>query len=197
MSQFGFQDQSEKVKLRKNALLQRQSLSIDVIGQQMREYLQIWKQWKNFSRVLAYSPFRGEADLLPLARHSTSIPWFLPITQEDGIMIFARYLPSEEMTKGLKLGNYGILEPELSNDIIEIPQPGDLILVPGLLFDSFGNRLGYGKGYYDRFLNSQSNSHVCLIGVSPLPLHEPQLPSQSWDIQVDYLLTKNGIFEKK
>jgi len=187
-----------KTKLRKEALLQRQALDIVRVSEQMRNHLQSWPQWGQFSRILAYAPFRGEADLLLLARRFHPIPWFLPITQENKQMAFAQYLPGEgDTTSHLKAGKYGILEPEPGIELIQKAQAGDLILLPGLLFDAWGNRLGYGKGYYDRFLSASTPIEACLMGVSTLPLSESTLPKSSWDIPVDFLLTVNGISSKK
>ena len=187
----------EKSKLRGEALLQRQALDIVRVSEQMRAHLQCWSQWGQFSRILAYAPFRGEADLLPLARRSHSIPWFLPITQDNQQMAFAQYLPGEcEGTSHLKAGKYGILEPEPGIELIQKAEAGDLILLPGLLFDIFGNRLGYGKGYYDRFLSKSQPIEACLMGISTLAPLEEALPSSPWDIPVDFILTETGILEK-
>jgi 5-formyltetrahydrofolate cyclo-ligase len=187
----------EKSKLREEALFQRQALDIARVSEQMRTHLLAWPEWGKFSRILAYAPFRGEADLLPLARRSHPIPWFLPITQENKQMAFAQYLPGEgEGTSHLKPGKYGILEPEPGIELIQNAQAGDLILLPGLLFDAWGNRLGYGKGYYDRFLSTSRPVKACLIGVSTIPLFETPLPTSPWDIPVDFILTVKGICPK-
>ncbi len=71
----------------------------------------------------------------------------------------------------------------------------DLILVPGLAADREGNRIGYGKGYYDRFLVSAARAvKVMLV---PERLVHNRLPAEDHDVPVDFLATENGILSCK
>ncbi len=98
---------------------------------------------------------------------------------------------------GLAPGAYGIptsKEAQESPDAHALTPPHiDLCLTPGLLFDRQGYRIGYGGGYYDRFI-ARSLAGACVglcyaaqISVFPLP-HDP------WDQPVSYLLSENGLF---
>lgn len=81
---------------------------------------------------------------------------FLPVVISKTEMIFRRYTEQENMHKG----SYGIMEPDdISTNKAENTHTDssiniDVIIVPGIAFDSAGHRLGRGKGYYDRFLSS-------------------------------------------
>ncbi|RKX96232.1 MAG: 5-formyltetrahydrofolate cyclo-ligase, partial [Spirochaetes bacterium] len=67
----------------------------------------------------------------------------------------------------------------------------DLIIAPGLAFTKKGERLGYGGGYYDRFLSKYSEIPVCALTYEALITDS--LPVKENDIAVDYLITEKGI----
>ena len=93
----------------------------------------------------------------------------------------------------LKENSYGIPEPQKYNDKIIFPQELDVIIVPLYVFDLNGNRVGYGKGYYDRFLKN-CRDDVIKIGIS---LFEPVKSISDIsinDIALNYAITSNSIF---
>ncbi|UCB44668.1 MAG: 5-formyltetrahydrofolate cyclo-ligase [Spirochaetota bacterium] len=87
-------------------------------------------------------------------------------------------------------GAYGILEPLDSCKEADYGKL-DLIIAPGLAFTLRGGRLGYGGGYYDRFLGSHSNMHSCVLTYDCLILDS--LPVKENDIPVDYLISESGV----
>jgi len=90
----------------------------------------------------------------------------------------------------LKLSKYGIPEPISGIEIL--PSKIDVVFVPLLAYDIKGNRLGYGKGFYDRFLE-KCNSETLFIGVS---LFEPELeiPNEKTDIPLNFCITPAKIY---
>ncbi len=84
----------------------------------------------------------------------------------------------------LKLGAYDIMEPvgRLFTEYDEI----DVAVVPGMMFDALGNRLGRGKGYYDRFLKKIPNAHK--IGICFKFQIADSIPCEENDVRVDELL---------
>ena len=90
----------------------------------------------------------------------------------------------------LYVNKFGILEPFKSRPII----PG-VILVPLLAFDKNKHRLGYGKGFYDKFLNkhSKKNKKITTIGVAFSFQKHHKLPIYNKDYKLDYILTEKGI----
>lgn len=86
---------------------------------------------------------------------------------------------------GLKRGAYGIWEPNgiSATDI-------DLIFVPGVVFDKNKNRIGYGKGYYDRFLQ---NINATTIGLGFSCQIIPEIPAELHDKKLDLIVTEEGI----
>ena len=82
----------------------------------------------------------------------------LPTIVDEQISFF-KYDP----TKSLKIGKYGIMEPETSSE--NMNHLLDIVITPGVVFDVTGNRIGYGKGYYDKFFNSIGFQNMTLVGL--------------------------------
>lgn len=94
----------------------------------------------------------------------------------------------------LKEGAYGILEPDSESTTPAISTDKDLCLVPGLSFDPKGYRLGFGKGYYDRFLADFKGTTAGLCYTANL---EKELPIDEYDIPVDIVITDKSIVRER
>lgn len=111
----------------------------------------------------------------------------VPVTHTDSVTLTLSYIDG---VSGLKKGAYGILEPSQikpadENDI-------DIILVPGLAFDRSGGRMGFGMGYYDRFLK---NSRAVKIGLCYDFQLLDSIPSESHDVPMDFIITEKEILK--
>jgi 5-formyltetrahydrofolate cyclo-ligase len=180
-----------KTKLRQQALETRLRLPVADLSRDIREKLADWPLLLAAKRVLFYHPFRQEVDLMPLVGQFSDKSWFLPRTTNEGL-VFLGYSPGQVMESG----RYGILEPSESAALYENPDVGDMILLPGLGFDRDGYRLGYGKGYYDRFVATlrKRQASVLLVGISPSTLISTDpLPRDDWDLPVDWLACEHGL----
>lgn len=93
----------------------------------------------------------------------------------------------------LVIGKHNIRTPEPKNLTVINPSELDLIIVPGVAFDSQGKRLGMGAGYYDRFLPKAEKA--ALIGAAWPDAVLPEVPAEEHDFTVDYLLTPVGIIK--
>ncbi len=87
----------------------------------------------------------------------------------------------------LKSGSFGVLEPEADDATLYVGADRPICIVPGLAFDHWGYRLGYGKGYYDRFLAGYKGWTVGLCYSSCI---EYKLPHGRYDRAVDRLITE-------
>jgi 5-formyltetrahydrofolate cyclo-ligase len=111
----------------------------------------------------------------------------LPVCRDsDGNMDFYEIRSLDCVGAGL----YNIREPDTSKCTIINDFENSVCLVPGVAFDKRGYRIGYGKGYYDRFLKNYSG---ITVGVCYNSLILENIPNDRWDIPVDYLLTQDGI----
>lgn len=118
-----------------------------------------------------------------LNHKKVAVPRCVPGTRE---MEFY-YIRSEE---DLSPGSFGVLEPSPDPANLVGAEVTGLCIVPGLAFDPHGYRLGYGKGYYDRFLSSFSGKKVgiCYVGCVQL-----NLPRGYYDRPVDILVTERYV----
>jgi len=155
----------------------------DTICGALREIL------REYELVLAFYPIGAEPDILPVLKESSSmiaLPKCNPETSE------MRFYPASWAT--LTQGAHGIPEPlgEPGLCITEAKLQHALCLVPGLAFDRDGYRLGYGKGYYDRFLARNSPA---TLGTCYEALLVDRLPHGAYDAPVQRIITENNLRE--
>lgn len=140
---------------------------------------------KNADAILSFSSFRSEVSTQPIHREcqKRDIPLYLPVC-EDGELLFCRG------DKGnLSPGAYGILEPERSDMIDFLSVYRAVIIVPGLAFTRQGYRLGYGGGYYDRFL-AEWSSKLFSVGIAYHNQISDRIPVDSYDRRVQAIVTE-------
>jgi 5-formyltetrahydrofolate cyclo-ligase len=93
---------------------------------------------------------------------------------------------------GWETGPYGIPAPSIPAGVEPRLSGWDIIVIPGLAFDLRGNRLGYGFGYYDRFLGALPES-VPRVGLAWASQRIPEVPIDAWDVPVHALVTEEGV----
>lgn len=97
----------------------------------------------------------------------------------------------DRMDTSLKKGAFSVSEPDSEICQLAIGSEKSLCVVPGLAFDKKGNRLGYGKGYYDRFLSNFKGSSVGLCFDKCLC---EELPCDKYDRRVDMIITESKVY---
>jgi 5-formyltetrahydrofolate cyclo-ligase len=145
------------------------------------------------STILTYSAFEGElstrhaikARERVMGAHSARIAY--PRTTGESTM------RAHECTEDdLECGRYGLLEPREDSPKVDLSLI-DVVLVPGIAFDKWGNRLGYGKGYYDRLAKCLSHDTVT-IGLCYDETLLMRIPAQSHDCCMDYVVTPSALY---
>jgi 5-formyltetrahydrofolate cyclo-ligase len=191
MSDLPISDPS-KLALRKRALTMRASLPMASLSPLLCQQIALHATFLAASRVLFYHPIRTEPDLRPLAHQFPEKKWFLPVMKPNNCMTFHPYHPHHH----LRQGPHGIWEPDASQESLAITpallQPEDIMILPGLLFDRSGYRLGYGQGNFDRFLGEalQKGTTCLKFGAVPAVLLWDSLPREKWDLPVNWLVTE-------
>ena len=182
---------SEKQALRLQAQSTREFISRDFQGYQdfILMHLENWPVFAKAPQVLLYHAFRNEVDLLPLCEKYPDKQWYLPRAKGKNLE-FHLYMPGDI----LEAHKYGMQEPLASAPALEEIQPGALALLPALMADRSGYRLGYGQGFYDRFLaENEGKLHTAVI--VPGMLLMPMLPRDSWDKPADAVISDTGVIE--
>lgn len=137
--------------------------------------------------LLLYYPRPDEIDILPLARQAIADgkAVYFPISGDKGIMEFRRVV---DLDKDFSPGRFGIYEPSLECPLLDksVALGAALVIMPALSIDRDGYRLGYGKGYYDRYLIDLTAS---VIGIVYDCLLADRLPRGKFDRRADLVVT--------
>lgn len=114
----------------------------------------------------------------------------IPVTNEKTHLMKFYLLDS---LKDLKEGAYKIYEPINQSTEHYFDKVGiDLMIVPGVVFDRKGYRIGFGKGYFDRYLANFNNKTISLVAEFQII---KQIPTNEYDISVNCLITERGIIK--
>jgi len=174
--------------MRKNMLEKRNSLSPTAINTKSAAIQQSFVQSDEFkhSRMMgSYYPFGSEVrtqKIVNIALKSNMVV-ALPRTIGDHIK-FYRILLSTTLTAG----KFGIKEPSMASNSC-VSDEIDLLLVPGIVFDTNGYRIGYGYGYYDRFIARKKNSIVSVGLAYEFQMCE-KIPRSNDDQKINVLVTE-------
>lgn len=186
----------ENVKDQKNILRQRYRALRDSISPDQKKALDericaITVSLASFrfsDTILMYAPTGSEIDITPIARHAWSLGKKVAFPRcniSDRTMDF-KYVDSLD---ALYVGEYSILEPPASAESVK-DFSRSICIVPGLIFDREGFRVGYGKGYYDRFLSNYNETRLGLV-YSDFILD--YVPRGRFDRSVDTLVCEKGV----
>jgi 5-formyltetrahydrofolate cyclo-ligase len=159
----------------------RQSDSKQICQRLQSLLAELSKPYKEGLRAGAYQAINSEVCLQPLTEKARETRFAYPKVKGLNIEFFE----SDVFQKG----SFSILEPsENGSPVDELLQ---VLLVPGVAFDRGGGRLGYGKGFYDRWLQSKS---VLKIGVAfSCQLSEQRLSNEQHDVAMDLIVTEKFI----
>jgi len=157
--------------------------------------LQGMEFYKKAAMIMGYMDFRNEVmmgHILKEAKRSGK-RILLPISvPRDHSLLIAEV---SDFERDLRPGAYGIMEPRLENVALQIdPFEIDIIIVPGVAFDPAGHRIGYGAGYYDRFLASLS-SKTLKLGLAFQEQIVSHIPADIHDIAMDVIITDKHVYE--
>lgn len=190
-------DQSSKGEIRKKTLSKRNQLSEKdrvMFSRIIFNKLLESEEYKKADRIAVYYPVGSEVQTLDIIRDAlinkkkVGLPRVINDNEIKFYQIMEKSFEEVEFTKG----KYGIMEN--IDSTVEL-DPIDLLIIPGVAFDDECNRIGYGKGYYDRFLGKNDIGYV--VGLAFENQMVKYIPINELDQKVDCIITnKNNYYRK-
>jgi len=185
-----------KASLRNNYLSLCESMPKDFsarIDGAVRQMFLMLDLYHQTDLILGYLPIHEEIDTLPLLREAlnagkrVALPY---LNTKNNELQFFEVDSLDHLTRGSR--GLGCPPTEDAAPLGENDFLGSLCLVPGLVFDGEGNRVGYGAGYYDNFLAFYPGDKVGLV--RSVQVSSNPLPHDAHDIAVDVLVTEGTIW---
>ena len=180
-----------KENLRKKFLSLRKKKYYDVPPDRFNSLIKyIKKKYKSKKKIYIaiYYPSNYEINLLKIFNNFKEKKFItlLPVVNKNGLLNFVEWKNQDIMV----VNKYGIPEP-LAGKKDFLP---DVILVPLIAFDKYNNRLGYGKGYYDKYLNNllKFKQKIEAIGIAFSFQQYDKLPTNKFDFNLDHVFTDKG-----
>lgn len=178
--------QEINVRRQKLNLLEVQSKSHDITYFVVTSDL-----FKQAKTIMIYLPIKNEVQTEAIIETAWQLgkKVCIPVCQPN----FKEIIPSMLIEwKDVTKGTFGILEPTAEN-IRSIPKEEiDIIFVPGVVFDRAGNRVGFGAGYYDKFL-PKLRKEAAIIALAYDFQIVDSIPAEEHDVAMDYIITEEGI----
>jgi 5-formyltetrahydrofolate cyclo-ligase len=191
-------DIRSKQEIRKKILDHREAIDVNIRKQWDEGIFNNFinsECYKKANTIFAFVSFKSEANTHKIIKHAIKDGKTICVprieSKQKGIEIF-----KIDGFDQFKKGYFGILEPNESCSVVE-KKNIDLILMPGVAFDRQGGRVGYGAGFYDRFL-SDINNKVNKIAVAYHFQVLTNIPMDEHDVRIDGIITEEeSIFTDK
>lgn len=146
--------------------------------------------------IFSYVSYKSEVDTFSILKKAladgkrVAIP---KVMDKDGIMEFYEISSLQELIKGYQ----GIKEPEIAGkEPVQVAKENVLMIMPGVAFDRKCNRIGYGGGFYDRYLNKYNNKHMKTLAVCYEAQIIDTILAEATDVKPDIVLTEEHKYEK-
>lgn len=179
------QIQEIKKNIREEMLARRQGMTADEVTRlstRVQEKVMLLPAWKEAEKIGIYSPVRNEVDttLLFMKALESGMSVYFPRV-EQGL----KFYEVKDLTD-MQKGAWGVLEPKDSCVVLGESETLNLLMVPGIVFDKSGHRLGYGRAFYDRILERFKKVAVGLAYQFQIV---DELPVEEWDKRMIRIIT--------
>ncbi len=187
---------NSKSDLRKIILSKRNSMPLEHVREKSRiisEKLFSTEEYKKSNTVFIYMDFKNEVRTLDLINKMLNENKHVVIPYTDTVNTLIIPVEITNIKSDLKCSSFGYLEPRTEKvKEVEISKI-DLIIVPGVVFDKRLNRIGFGKGYYDRILiKKRQDTKAIAIAYEFQVLDE--IPFEDHDIKMEMIITEENIY---
>lgn len=186
-------DEMTKGEIRNHIKNIRKEIPINLrkeYNQNIHERLFLSNEFKDCNMLFIYISFGSEIDTITIINKALQMnkTVFVPKVEKNDMNFYELH-----SLDGLIRSKFGILEPDSSIDQIytsnSLADGNKLMILPGLAFDRLGNRIGYGAGYYDRYLDRHSHKEWTKLALSyNFQIMDPLTVSKH-DIPADFIIT--------
>lgn len=166
-----------KSVLRTKAKDIRKTLDISNISKNIVNKIRNLDCYKSAKNIMIFYPMKYEINLLDLLNDDKS--FYLPKVEGKDLLVCP-------YSKNLKKSEFNVFEPDTEP---VNPKTLDLIIVPALMVDKNGYRLGYGGGFYDRFLSKYPDIKTIVPIAKELVFDD--ISRDNWDIKIKYIITQS------
>ena len=157
---------------------------------QIFEQLITVPEFKRADRIYTYVSMDNEIDTIMLIDYSLSLEKRVFVPRVSGRdMEFYEISDISELSPGYM----GIYEPDINGREPDYSRTG-FMCMPGLAFDKSHNRIGYGGGFYDRYLSVENKLYKAALAYEAQLLES--IPAQDWDVRPDMIVTEENIYRK-
>ena len=181
-----------KREVRVGALRTRRGLTPDqvqALSRRIRDNVVSLDEFRCAKVVASYVAKREEAQTAGILKSALESGKRVIVPRSDPSSVTLRFHEIKGFEE-LHPGTYGILEPPSNSRHVPLSS-SDLVLVPVVAWDSRGNRMGYGKGYFDRALRSRGAAPC--VGLAFEVQRQDEVPSTSADVPLDILVTEDRV----
>lgn len=182
----------ESARLRRHVQTRLRALTLDAYHIEATEIIKslaAWEPLRQAKIVAAFHPSRTEPQIQTLLQGLANtktllLPRVIPGNQMEVVQV-------NDIVRDVHLATFGLMEPRLALKAWTGAAP-DVVLVPGVVFGKFGERIGHGGGYYDRFLAKYPK---CIkIGVAmSCQIYNHEIPQLPHDVRMSYIVSPIGI----
>ena len=179
----------KKTQIRKNILKKRKYFNSKNIKINFSELIKLLIREVSSDKIGIYYPIGSEVSTIRLIENLRNKKYIisLPVIEKNFKMSFYEW--NEDCA--LKINNFGIPEPFKSKKITP-----SVLIIPIVAFDANLNRLGYGGGFYDRFINKIERSKKILkIGLALSCQKINKVPTNKFDRKMNYIFTENKVYK--
>ena len=186
-----------KIEIRKKILNIRNNLTKETLNDFNKDIFNTLINsdiYINAKNIFIYISFGSEVETKKIIEHAISIGKNIYVPKTDKNikeMIAVKIHNFDNMT----VDKWGILEPTIVDKNL-VGNKFDLIIMPGVAFDITGNRIGYGGGYYDKYIYQLKNKPTILALAYEFQIIN-NIIAESHDIKLDYIITENNFYKNR
>lgn len=191
----------------KNQLLQISQLELQKKSDKICKNILNWNYFIQATNIFFFMPLKTEPNILKVIENSLlqNKICYIPKVNQDETMNFYKLDNNKTLKSQVEVGNYNILEPKenltkLEQEVLlnnEFYNKKNIIFIPATAFDKNKNRIGKGKGFYDKFLAKiipNGKDKTFFVGISFDFLILDKIPIEPTDIKMDFIITDKEIY---